>query len=188
MRSEDVGDFVKQRTACLVLQPGLRSRFREGLARKSGAEDLVLRYRFFAVTDVTVNRADAWIVQPIEFTEFGVGFAGKDTLVTQTAQSLVKSTQSREEVDESQGVVLRWRESRGQKGGDFKLLRDARGAVAGRRLADAGATAAGRSSPWSWEDAGCTRGILEAEGCGCLGCCRVEEGGSVSGSSRRMGY
>ena len=90
-RSEDVGDFVKQCTASCVPQPGLRSRFREGLARKSGAEDLVLRYRVFAVADVAVNRADAWIVQPIKFTEFGIGFAGKDTLVTETAQSLVKS-------------------------------------------------------------------------------------------------
>ena len=106
----------------------------------------MLRYRFFAVADVAVNRADVGIVQPIEFTEFGIGIAGKDTLVTETAQSLVKSTQPREKVDESQGLVLRWRDHCGQKVGDFKLLHDARGASAGRRTfvdVDPGAAAAG---------------------------------------------
>ena len=65
-------------------------------------------YLIFALANVAMNSADVGIVQPIELTQFGIGFAGEDTLVTETAQSFMKPAEAGEEVDESQGAALLW--------------------------------------------------------------------------------
>jgi len=72
------------------------------LARESSTQDLVLRNRILGIANITLNGADIGVVQPIEFTEFGVRLTCEDTLVAEAGKGLVKSTESGEEVNESQ--------------------------------------------------------------------------------------
>jgi hypothetical protein len=102
---DNVENLMKQSATGLIYEAQLSARLREGLARETGAQDVMMGYGSLnvGVGDVAYDRAAILSeVFTITVAEYGVDLRGEDALVTEFGESHVKATEAGEEVDEPQ--------------------------------------------------------------------------------------
>ena len=105
MRAEKLDDIVKKVAPQWTLKALLATRLGKGLTGESCAQNVVLRDR----RDIERSYVAVWPEPKVLFIkvcQMFVDLAGKDTLVTESSQCLMKAPQARKQVNESISLQL----------------------------------------------------------------------------------